>query len=68
MTRQEVRPVGKIAYDVCAIVVCIVFLVPVLWAIFSAFQPPSNLFTFPPNFERYCQMLCTRLWRILLGY
>ena len=51
MTRQEVRPVGKIAYDVCAIVVCIVFLVPVLWAIFSAFQPPSNLFTFPPNLD-----------------
>jgi alpha-1,4-digalacturonate transport system permease protein len=51
MAREEARPWGKVAYDVCAIVVCIVFLVPVLWAIFSAFQPPSNLFTFPPNLD-----------------
>jgi hypothetical protein len=27
-----------------------IVLLPVLWAIFSAFQPPSRLFTFPPNF------------------
>src|ERR1700741_5367875 len=38
-------------YDVCALGICIVFLVPVLWAIFSAFQAPSNLFTFPPNLD-----------------
>ena len=42
---------GKIAYDGCALGVCLVFLVPVLWAIFSAFQPPGRLFTFPPNFD-----------------
>ena len=42
---------GKAAYDCCALAVCIVFLVPVVWAIFSAFQSPSNLFTFPPNFD-----------------
>jgi alpha-1,4-digalacturonate transport system permease protein len=41
----------KIAYDFAALVVCLVFLVPVLWAIFSAFQSPGNLFTFPPNFD-----------------
>jgi alpha-1,4-digalacturonate transport system permease protein len=51
MARQEDRPWGTVAYDVCAIVVCIFFLVPVLWAVFSAFQPPSNLFTFPPNLD-----------------
>jgi alpha-1,4-digalacturonate transport system permease protein len=42
---------GKLAYDCGAIGVCIVFLIPVLWAIFSAFQPPDRLFTFPPNFD-----------------
>jgi ABC-type glycerol-3-phosphate transport system permease component len=42
---------GKAVYDVCALCVCIVFLVPVLWAILSAFQAPSNLFTFPPNLD-----------------
>lgn len=41
----------KVAYDCCAIGVCIIFLVPVFWAIFSAFRPPSDLFTFPPNFD-----------------
>lgn len=51
MARQEDRPWRKVAYDACAIVVCIFFLVPVLWAVFSAFQPPSNLFTFPPNLD-----------------
>src|ERR1700720_1733602 len=50
--RNEVRiEFGKMAYDVCALVVCLVFLTPVIWAIFSAFQPPSSLFTFPPNFD-----------------
>lgn len=42
---------GKVVYDFCALAVCLVFLTPVVWAIFSAFQPPSNLFTFPPNFD-----------------
>jgi alpha-1,4-digalacturonate transport system permease protein len=42
---------GKVVYDFCALIVCLVFLTPVLWAIFSAFQPSSNLFTFPPNFD-----------------
>lgn len=51
MARQEDRPWRKVAYDACAIVVCVFFLVPVLWAVFSAFQPPSNLFTFPPNLD-----------------
>ena len=50
--RNEVRiEFGKMVYDFCALVVCLVFLTPVIWAIFSAFQPPSNLFTFPPNFD-----------------
>src|SRR5271155_3533271 len=43
--------IGRVVYDVCAIVVCIVFLIPVLWAVLSAFQPPRSLFVFPPNFD-----------------
>ena len=42
---------GKMVHDLCALVVCLFFLTPVVWAIFSAFQPSSNLFTFPPNFD-----------------
>src|SRR5260370_8534807 len=42
---------GKVAYDCCALGVCIIFVIRVLWAIFSAFQSPGNLFTFPPNFD-----------------
>jgi alpha-1,4-digalacturonate transport system permease protein len=42
---------GKVVYDFSALVVCLVFLTPVIWAIFSAFQPSSSLFTFPPNFD-----------------
>lgn len=42
---------GKVVYDCSTLVVCLVFLTPVLWAIFSAFQPSSSLFTFPPNFD-----------------
>jgi alpha-1,4-digalacturonate transport system permease protein len=42
---------GKALYDFSALVVCLVFLTPVIWAIFSAFQPSSSLFTFPPNFD-----------------
>ncbi|HZC59932.1 MAG TPA: carbohydrate ABC transporter permease [Chthoniobacterales bacterium] len=43
--------IGRVVYDVCAIVVCLVFLIPVLWAVLSAFQPPRSLFVFPPNFD-----------------
>jgi alpha-1,4-digalacturonate transport system permease protein len=42
---------GKAVYDLCALCVCLVFLIPVLWAILSAFQAPGNLFTFPPNLD-----------------
>jgi ABC-type glycerol-3-phosphate transport system permease component len=42
---------GKVAYDCCAIGVCLIFLVPVLWVLFSAFQLPKHLFTFPPSFD-----------------
>jgi alpha-1,4-digalacturonate transport system permease protein len=49
--KEKRRTLGKVAHDFCAIAVCLVFLVPVLWAILSAFQPPSYLFTFPPNFD-----------------
>ena len=42
---------GKVIYDCCALAICLIFLAPVGWAIFSAFQPPGNLFTFPPNFD-----------------
>ncbi len=53
MNRSKVtrRQFGKIAYDCCALGVCIIFLVPVFWSVFSAFQSPGNLFTFPPNFD-----------------
>jgi alpha-1,4-digalacturonate transport system permease protein len=43
--------IGRVVYDVCAIAVCLVFLIPVLWAVLSAFQPPRSLFVFPPNFD-----------------
>ena len=43
--------VGKAVYDFSALIVCLVFLTPVIWAIFSAFQPSSSLFTFPPNYD-----------------
>jgi alpha-1,4-digalacturonate transport system permease protein len=45
------RQFGKIAYDCGALGVCIIFLVPVFWSVFSAFQSPGNLFTFPPTFD-----------------
>jgi hypothetical protein len=31
---------GKVIYDCCALAICLIFLAPVGWAIFSAFQPP----------------------------
>ncbi len=36
-------------HDVAAVVVCLIFLGPVLWAAYSAFRPSRDLFTFPPN-------------------
>jgi alpha-1,4-digalacturonate transport system permease protein len=50
-SKKKDTALEKVAYDCCALGVCIVFLIPVLWAIFSAFQSPANLFTFPPNFD-----------------
>jgi ABC-type glycerol-3-phosphate transport system permease component len=35
--------------DVVAVVVCLIFLGPVLWAAYSAFRTSRDLFTFPPN-------------------
>jgi alpha-1,4-digalacturonate transport system permease protein len=46
--RREFR---KVVYDCSALGLCLVFLIPVLWAIFSAFQPPNTLFIFPPSFD-----------------
>ncbi len=48
---QKSRAFGKVVYDCCAIGVCLIFLIPVLWVIFSAFQLPKHLFTFPPGFD-----------------
>jgi len=39
----------RILHDLAAIVVCLIFLGPVLWAIYSAFRPSRDLFVFPPN-------------------
>jgi alpha-1,4-digalacturonate transport system permease protein len=50
-SKEKSIALRKVGYDCCAIGVCVIFLVPVLWAIFSAFQPPSSLFTFPPNLD-----------------
>src|SRR5262249_30580329 len=50
--KNEIRKrVEKTIYDICALCVCIVFFVSVLWAIFSAFLAPGNLFKFPPNLD-----------------
>src|ERR1700756_2555137 len=43
--------VGKVLYDLSALVVCLIFLIPVLWALFSAFRRSRDLFVFPPNFD-----------------
>jgi alpha-1,4-digalacturonate transport system permease protein len=47
-TRTELK---RWLYDLCALFFCAVFLVPVLWSIFSAFQSSANLFAFPPSFD-----------------
>lgn len=39
----------RILHDLAAIVICLIFLGPVLWAIYSAFRPSRDLFVFPPN-------------------
>ena len=51
MSAETRREIGRVAYDFCAVAVCIVFLTPVLWAVLSAFQPSRSLFVFPPNFD-----------------
>src|ERR1700750_3085683 len=51
MKSNNQADLGKVIYDVGALCICLIFLIPVLWAILSAFQAPSNLFTFPPNFD-----------------
>ena len=43
--------VGKVLYDLSALVLCLIFLVPVLWALFSAFRHSRDLFVFPPTFD-----------------
>jgi alpha-1,4-digalacturonate transport system permease protein len=43
------RQIGRAVHDFAAVVVCLVFLAPVLWAVYSAFRPSRDLFTFPPN-------------------
>jgi alpha-1,4-digalacturonate transport system permease protein len=49
--REKRRDLGKVAYDCCAIGLCLIFLIPVFWVLFSAFQPPAQLFAFPPNLD-----------------
>jgi len=49
--RKSRREFRKVLYDCAALGLCLVFLIPVLWAIFSAFQPPNTLFIFPPSFD-----------------
>lgn len=49
--REKSRELGKIAYDCGAIGLCLVFLIPVFWVLFCAFQSPEHLFGFPPNFD-----------------
>jgi alpha-1,4-digalacturonate transport system permease protein len=49
--REKSRDLGKVAYDCCAIGLCLIFLIPVCWVLVSAFQTPQNLFAFPPNFD-----------------
>ena len=41
----------QVLHDAAAIIVCLVFLAPVLWALYSAFRPAADLFAFPPNFS-----------------
>jgi alpha-1,4-digalacturonate transport system permease protein len=45
--RQQIL---QVLHDAAAIIVCLVFLAPVLWALYSAFRPAADLFAFPPNF------------------
>jgi alpha-1,4-digalacturonate transport system permease protein len=49
--REKGRELGKIAYDCGAIGLCLIFLIPVFWVLFCAFQSPEHLFGFPPNFD-----------------
>ena len=49
--REKSRELGKIAYDCGAISLCLIFLIPVFWVLFCAFQSPEHLFGFPPSFD-----------------
>jgi alpha-1,4-digalacturonate transport system permease protein len=49
--RERTRELGKIAYDCGAIGLCLIFLIPVFWVLFCAFQSSEHLFGFPPNFD-----------------
>lgn len=51
MSKERRTELRKSVYDLFVLCVCAVFLLPVLWSIFSAFQSPANLFAFPPNFD-----------------
>ncbi|MBV9391962.1 MAG: carbohydrate ABC transporter permease [Verrucomicrobia bacterium] len=51
MKGEKLNSFRKFAYDIASVVVCIFFLTPVLWSVFSAFQSSGNLFTFPPSFD-----------------
>jgi len=51
IARERSRELGKIAYDCGAIGLCLIFLIPVFWVLFCAFQLPEHLFGFPPNFD-----------------
>ena len=49
--REKSRELGKIAYDCGAIGLCLIFLIPVFWVLFCAFQSPEHLFGFPPSLD-----------------
>jgi alpha-1,4-digalacturonate transport system permease protein len=42
---------GKFLYDLSTLMVCLIFLAPVLWSFFSAFRHSRDLFVFPPNLD-----------------
>src|SRR5258708_10836781 len=42
---------GKVLYDLSALMGCLIFLVAVLWACFSGFRHSRDLFVFPANLD-----------------
>jgi alpha-1,4-digalacturonate transport system permease protein len=46
---MRAQPIRIVFHDVAAIVVCAIFLLPVIWAVASAFKPSEELFEFPPS-------------------